>query len=223
LSRLQTAFSAQRDFVADAAHELRSPLTSLRLQLQLLERASDAGANEEARRLLGSGVERAIHMVEQLLTLARSDAALSAQQATQVNLSETARLAIADCHALAVTRSIELSLDSPLEVFLTGDAEGLRILIRNLVDYAVRYTPVGGRVQVRISQAPVCIEVQDNGPGIPAGERSRAFDRFYRLNSSQSSGTGLGLAIVRTIAARHHAEVALEEAKGGGLVARVRF
>lgn len=223
LSRLQAAFAAQRDFVADAAHELRSPLTSLRLQLQLLERASDAGASEEARRLLGSGVERAIHMVEQLLTLARSDAALTGQQAAQVNLSETARLAIADCHALAVTRGIELSLDSPVEVFLTGDAEGLRILVRNLVDNAVRYTPTGGRVQVRIAQAPASIEVQDNGPGIPAAERSRAFDRFYRLDSSQASGTGLGLAIVRTIAARHHAEVALEEAPGGGLIARVRF
>jgi signal transduction histidine kinase len=162
-------------------------------------------------------------MVEQLLTLARSDAALTGQQAAQVNLSETARLAIADCHALAVTRGIELSLDSPVEVHLTGDAEGLRILVRNLVDNAVRYTPTGGRVQVRITQAPVSIEVKDNGPGIPAAERSRAFDRFYRLNSTQASGTGLGLAIVRTIAARHQAEVALEEAPGGGLIARVRF
>ncbi len=225
LSRLNQAFAAQREFVADAAHELRSPLTSLRLQLQLLERATTPEAAGEARGMLEQGVDRAIHLVEQLLTLARADPQISVTALAALDLTACAREAVADCHALALDRHIDLGLDAPAPVMIKGDREALRVLIRNLVDNAVRYTPVGGAVQVSVRSTGngALLEVTDTGPGIAVAERERVFDRFYRLPSAQERGTGLGLAIVRAIATRHAAEVSLGDAASGGLAARVRF
>jgi signal transduction histidine kinase len=223
LSRLHQAFASQREFIADAAHELRSPLTSLRLQLQLLDRAPDPEASREARGMLGVAVESAIHMVEQLLTLARVDPEDAPLQMAPVSLSEVARRAVADCHALAQSRDIEVSLEAGGEALIPADAEAVRILVRNLIDNAVRYTPPKGTVRIRVSEAPAEIEVSDTGPGIPPEERERAFDRFYRLKTSSGGGTGLGLAIVKAIAGRHKAQVLLNEAPGGGLRVLVRF
>jgi two-component system OmpR family sensor kinase len=225
LERLNQAFAAQRDFVADAAHELRSPLTSLRLQLQLLERATGPEAAGEARGMLEQGVERAIHLVEQLLTLARADPQVGSTEFSPLDLTACARDALADCHGLALERHIDLGLDAPAPVTVKGDREALRVLIRNLVDNAVRYTPVGGAVHVSVRPAGggALLEVSDTGPGIAVAERGRVFDRFYRLPSAQERGTGLGLAIVRAIATRHAAEVSLDDAPSGGLTARVRF
>jgi two-component system OmpR family sensor kinase/two-component system sensor histidine kinase QseC len=225
LERLNQAFAAQRDFVADAAHELRSPLTSLRLQLQLLERAQGPEAAGEARGMLEQGVERAIHLVEQLLTLARADPQVGGTEFSSLDLTACARDAVADCHGLALDRHIDLGLDAPAPVTVKGDREALRVLIRNLVDNAVRYTPVGGAVHVSVRPigGGALLEVSDTGPGIAVEERGRVFDRFYRLASAQERGTGLGLAIVRAIATRHGAEVFLDDAPSGGLTARVRF
>jgi signal transduction histidine kinase len=225
LSRLNAAFAAQRDFIADAAHELRSPLTSLRLQLQLLDRAADGAARSEAREMLGSGVERAIHLVEQLLTLARLDPLEAAADRQLIDLTAAVRDAMADCHALALERRMDLGLDAPAQVEVRGDREGLRILVRNLVDNALRYSPAGGSVQVSCGGTAqgALLQVVDSGPGIPAAERARVFDRFYRINSTQQSGTGLGLAIVRAIARKIGAQVLLSESPGGGLTVRVQF
>jgi two-component system OmpR family sensor kinase/two-component system sensor histidine kinase QseC len=223
LARLQQSFSVQRAFISDAAHELRSPLTALRLQLQLLDRAPDEAARVEARGLLGAAVERAIHLVEQLLALARSEP----QEASDfdiVDLSAAAAEGITDTHALAQARSIDLSLDSAPNILIRGDREALRTLVRNLVDNAVRYTPAHGSVQVRCLTAAheATLEVLDTGPGIPAEDRERVFDRFYR-RAADENGTGLGLAIVKAIADRHGARVSLKEAPGGGLHAVVSF
>jgi signal transduction histidine kinase len=225
LQRLQAAFLTQRAFVADAAHELRSPLTAVRLQLQLLDRAPDEPARLEARTALGAAVERAIHLVEQLLTLARNEPRASGDELTAVVLDAAAAEGIADSHAVAVARGIDLSLAAASGVLIRGDLEALRVLVRNLVDNAVRHTPQGGRVQVRVRQAgdAVLLEVIDTGPGIPAADRERAFDRFYRRASAPEGGSGLGLAIVRAIAERHGAEVDLSDAAGGGLHVTVRF
>jgi len=225
LTRLQAAFSAQRAFVADAAHELRSPLTAVRLQLQLLERAPDTGAQLEARTQLGAAVERAIHLVEQLLTLARNEPRASGAELTPLELASVVADAVGDCQPQAAARRIDLRLEAQPVVSIRGDREALRVLVRNLVDNAVRYTPVGGRAQVRCTQSAtgVALEVIDNGPGIPPSERSRAFDRFYRRDTAQEQGSGLGLAIVKAIAERHHAQIALEDAPGGGLQVRVSF
>ncbi|HEY0799444.1 MAG TPA: ATP-binding protein [Steroidobacteraceae bacterium] len=225
LERLQRAFSAQRAFISDAAHELRSPLTALRLQLQLLDRAPDEAARLEARGLLGAAVERAIHLVEQLLALARSDPQEGALGFEAVDLSAAAAEGIRDAHALAESRNIDLALDATPDLVVRGDREALRVLVRNLVDNAVRYTPSHGSVQVRTRSTPTeaVLEVTDTGPGIPPADRERVFDRFYRRAAAQESGTGLGLAIVKAIAERHGAQVVLDEAAGGGVHAVVSF
>jgi len=225
LARLQLAFAAQRAFISDAAHELRSPLTALRLQLQLLDRAPDTVARDEARGRLGAAVERAIHLLEQLLTLARSDPEEVVGEFAPVDLREVATEAIMDTHTLALTRGIDLSLEAGTTPPVRGDRAALRTLVRNLVDNAVRYTPAGGTVVVRTvpTAAGARLVVQDTGPGIPAAERERVFDRFYRRAQDPESGTGLGLAIVKAIAARHGAKILLGDAPGGGLEASIEL
>jgi signal transduction histidine kinase len=225
LERLQRAFSVQRAFISDAAHELRSPLTALRLQLQLLDRAPDEAARIEARGRLGAAVERAIHLVEQLLALARSEPQDANPVFDTVDLSAVAAEGVSDAHELALSRQIDLGLDPTPNLTVRGDREALRVLVRNLVDNAVRYTPPHGSVQVRSRAVPgeAVLEVTDTGPGIAPVDRERVFDRFYRRATAQESGTGLGLAIVKAIAERHGARVALSEAPGGGLRATLSF
>jgi two-component system OmpR family sensor kinase/two-component system sensor histidine kinase QseC len=225
LSRLQTAFAAQRAFIADAAHELRSPLTVLRLQAQLLDRAPDEAARLEAREQLGAAIERATRLVEQLLTLARSDPQAAGIEFTVVELAAVAADAITDCHAMALLRDTEIGLEAQGDVRVAGDREALRALMRNLVDNAVRYTPPGGTVTVRTGVAGdrALLEVSDNGPGIGSEDRHRVFDRFYRRAGAPETGTGLGLAIVEAVAERHEAQVRLEDAPGGGLRVVVSF
>lgn len=237
LERLRRAFEKQRTFVADAAHELRSPLTALSLQLQLLDRARDESARSEARTRLGSAIERAIHLASQLLTLARQEPEGAPLQLQPVALEACARQAIEDVHALAEQRQIELSLAGAAEpaganepVLVNGDRDALRILVRNLVDNAVRYSPVGGKVMVRIDRTagpqPIAsprLTVVDEGPGIPAAERERVFDRFFRRADATEGGSGLGLAIVSAIANRHRARVTLEDAEPQGLEVTVTF
>ncbi len=228
LMRVDEAVCAQRAFIADAAHELRSPLTAVRLQLQLLDRAPDEPARVQARAALGAAIERAVHLIEQLLTLARQEPADARAAMQPVALEAAAAEALTDMHALALTRDIDLGLDAAGPAAVRGNAEALRILVRNLVDNAVRYTPAGTRVQVRVSARPggdggALLEVIDSGPGIPATERARVFDRFYRRASAPQGGCGLGLAIVKAIAERHGAQIALTEAPGGGLRAAVAF
>jgi len=225
LARLDEAFAAQRAFIADAAHELRSPLTALRLQLQLLDRAPDAAARRTAQDSLGAAVERAIHLVEQLLTLARSDPGESAGGFERLDLAAAAAQALTETHALAESRHIDLSLEREGDVPVRGDRDALRTLARNLVDNAVRYTPSGGSVRVlcHAEAAGAKLEVIDTGPGIAAADRARVFDRFYRRANANETGTGLGLAIVKAIAARHGAQIVLDDAPSGGLHVTVSF
>jgi len=225
LARLADAFDVQRAFVADAAHELRSPLTALKLQLQLLARAPDVAARDEARGKLGAAIERSMHLVEQLLTLARSEADGSRCLVQPLALDEVVRSGMADAHTLAVERGTDVSLDAR-PVTIHGDADALRMLARNLVDNAIRYSPANSSVRVRLFAEPAggaTLEVDDSGPGIPQAERGRAFDRFYRRDGSPEGGSGLGLAIVKAIAGRHGAVVTLGESPLGGLRVTVVF
>lgn len=225
LRRLSAALDVQRAFVADAAHELRSPLTALRLQIQLLDRAPDPEARRGARAQLTAGIERASHLVDQLLTLARSDPDASERPLVPVRLDETARQAVADVAPLAEARGVDLGLAVAEEATFRGDPDALYVLIRNLADNAVRYTPHGGRVDVRVQrrEGEAVLEVADTGPGIPAAEHERVFARFYRRHGGDEGGSGLGLAIVKAIAEHHAARIELNDAPGGGLLARVVF
>jgi len=225
LVRLGRAFAQQRSFIADAAHELRSPLTAVRLQLQLLDRAPDEAARLEARVSLGAAVERATHLIEQLLTLARSEPQDHQVALQPVPLERAAEAAVEDSRVLADARRVDLDLQADPDTRVQGDEEALRTLVRNLVDNAVRYAPPGTQVQVRCRRAHTgaMLEVMDAGPGIPQAERTRAFDRFYRRANSPQGGSGLGLAIVKAIAERHGARVSLSDAPEGGLRVAVAF
>jgi signal transduction histidine kinase len=225
LLRLSQALDAQRAFVADAAHELRSPLTALKLQLNVLERAGSDAERAAAQRALGEGTARAAWLVEQLLALARNEPGAPPLALAPVDLSEVGRAALAATVPQALARATDLELHADAPVTVQGDAASLTVLVRNLVDNAVRHSPPGGRVEVRIEAtagAPT-LTVDDAGPGIPAEDREHVFDRFYRRADAGGEGSGLGLAIVRKVAARHGAEVELSTSPLGGLRARVRF
>ncbi|MBS1177927.1 MAG: two-component sensor histidine kinase [Proteobacteria bacterium] len=225
LQRLGQSLDTQRAFVADAAHELRSPLTALKLQLQLFERAGGETDRAAATKALAAGIERAARLVEQLLTLARTEPGAAGSSLQRLDLSELVREAVADTVPLAVARGTRFELRADAPVPVDGDRAALAALVRNLADNAVRYSPPGARVELRVSMADGAptLQVDDAGPGIPPAERERVFDRFYRRGLADEPGTGLGLAIVRGVAQRHGATVALEDSPLGGLRVTVRF
>jgi len=227
LKRVRQAFEAQKSFVADAAHELRSPLAALKLQAQGLERAADSATRAVAVRRLTAGIDRATRLVEQLLVLARQQAnADTGGKPESVSLAEVARLSVADVAASAQARHIDLGLARAEEGQIMGHPDGLRILVRNLLDNAVKYTPTGGTIDVEVRRDPdaLVLIVQDSGPGIPDEDRERVLDRFYRITGTQTTGSGLGLAIVRSIADLHGARLSLDRsARLGGLRVQVSF
>lgn len=227
LQRLARAFDAQQRFVADAAHELRSPLAALKLQVQGLQRARDDATRERALERLGSGIDRATRLIEQLLVLARQQASEAARQRPQpLVLTDIARHAVAEAAAAAQGRSIDLGLSRADSGRVAGHDEALRILVRNLLENALKYTPAGGQVDlsVQAQEGRLVLMVEDSGPGIPADERARVLDRFYRLPDAPASGSGLGLAIVKAVADLHGASLSLDASPAlGGLRVRVDF
>lgn len=227
LQRLSVAIDAQRAFVADAAHELRSPLTALKLQVQLLQRAPDDAARGEALQSLAHGVDRATRLVSQLLTLARNEPGAPLPPLQPVDLGEAVRQGLADLGTQASSRDSTLQIEAPVGIEVRGDIAGLSALVRNLADNALRYSPPGATVRVQVAReggTPV-LTVDDNGPGLAPEERARAFDRFWRREDSAGAtdGSGLGLAIVRSIAERHGAALTLEDSPLGGLRVQLRF
>lgn len=224
LERVRLAFASQQQFVGDAAHELRTPLAALALQLQGLRRANDTAAREQAIARLSEGVARATRLIEQLLTLARHENGSPTLALAPVDLVQSVREAVSLVLPLANERRIDLSLDGPESATVLGQADALTQLARNLLDNAVKYTPEGGSVRIGIACGEgVVLTVDDTGPGIRPSERERVFDRFYRADSGGVPGSGLGLALVRALAGRHGATVSLEDAPAGGLRARVVF
>ena len=219
--RVKTAFDAQQHFVADAAHELRTPLAALKLQALSLERADSLEARQLAIGRLTAGIERATRLVEQLLVLARQEAsAASGARTEKVDLSDLARRTVADMAAAAQAKGIDLGLQRADAGAVNGQSDALTIMLRNLVDNALKYTPGGGTVDVEVCAGAkgVMVCVEDSGPGIPAEERERVFDRFYRIAGSEAAGSGLGLAIIKAIAERHGGTLALaQSARLGGL------
>lgn len=223
LARLGGALEKERRFTADAAHELRTPLAALKIQAQVALRAEEAGQRRTALENLVLGTDRATHLVEQLLTLARLDpAAESAATTERCDLAVLARRTLADLSAAALAKHIKLEQVGVASFPLAGNCAMLAILLRNLVDNAIGYTPLGGRVRVSLDVGR--LEVTDSGPGIPVAERQRVFDRFYRVLGNEVPGSGLGLSIVRRIADLHGAELSLGEGENGaGLKVTLEF
>ncbi|MFZ6644363.1 ATP-binding protein [Undibacterium sp. TJN25] len=227
LRQLDTALTTQRAFIADAAHELRTPLAAFKLQLQLVERATDEAQRTIAMEKLHDRLDRSSHLVQQLLILARHEPGPEPQPFGLVDAQAVARQIVIDYYPLAVNRSIELGLDTA-EHFpeVHGNADDLRILLGNLVDNALRYTPAGGNVDIsaRVVDGHPLISVADNGPGIPVSEHERVFDRFYRGEQTDSWGSGLGLSISKNIADMHGAALKLgATAQGTGLTISLIF
>lgn len=225
LRRLDESIASQRRFVADAAHELRTPLTALSLQAQLVEQAQDAGERSESARSLRLGIARASHLVNQLLTLARQEPD-ALRPFAKVDLALLVRQVAGELAPLADLKRIDLGVSADQSGFVYGDEDGLRILVGNLVDNAIRYTPEGGKVDVTLSKNGngLVLDVKDNGPGIPPGEREKIFERFYRIAGNEVHGSGLGLAIVRQIIEGHDAVIDISAGENGtGTVFSIKF
>ncbi|MGZ5158124.1 MAG: sensor histidine kinase N-terminal domain-containing protein [Caldimonas sp.] len=228
LARLDESIRVQKHFLADAAHQLKTPLAGLRTQAELAGREIEAGQHDpaalrESLRQIARSSQSAAHMVDQLLSMARAEHEESAAQQVRVNLALLARDAVRDFVPRALDKQIDLGFEWPAQVAtrrdgpcILGNALLLRELVRNLVDNALLYTPRRGSVTVRVIDDPfgqvAVLQVEDSGPGIPAAERERVFRPFYRSLGSEVDGSGLGLAIVREIASRHGAEVTLGDA-----------
>lgn len=227
LARLDRALTLQSRFIADAAHQLKTPIAALHAQYEVALREPDASRMREAVRQLEPGLKRMSRLVSQLLTLARNDP----------EVPTTLRLAPVDLNALgleaatawvpqALEREVDLGFEeAPGPVSVPGDEARLYEMLDNLVDNAVRYSRKGGRITVRVRSEPrAALEVSDDGPGIPVAERERVFERFHRLLGTAQDGSGLGLAIAREIASLHGAEIRLaDDADGVGSTFSVVF
>ena len=228
LARLGTAISAQQRFIADAAHQLRTPIAGLKTQTELALRQSQPGNAHETLRQLQTATEQSARLVNQLLSLARAEpGAKLGHVVERVDLARLARDTTTEWVPRALARSIDLGYDGETGAArIEGDPFLLRDMLGNLLDNAIRYTQRGGHVTVRVTgdSATVALSVEDNGPGIPGPERERVFERFYRVLGTGTEGCGLGLAIVREIALSHRAGVELAAGAGGtGTVVRVAF
>jgi two-component system sensor histidine kinase TctE len=214
LERLDRAMTLQSRFVADAAHQLKTPVAGLQAQIELALRQADASLTRESLVVFQTGLERLARLVSQLLSLARNEPdAAGAVRMTRIDLNTLALQQASVWVPEALKKSIDLGFESaPSQVFIDGDAERLRELIDNLLDNAIRYSTSGGQVTVQVSGDPLpMMTVSDDGPGIPAAERDRVFERFHRLLGTGNDGSGLGLAIAQEIARIHGASISLAD------------
>ena len=225
-ARIEASLERERAFTADAAHELRTPLAAIRAQAQVARASGDDAERAHALGQVITGCDRATRLSEQLLTLARVDAGEWRERLVRCDLAEVAREVLAEFAPAAHARGVAVELHAEGPVAVRGDAALLHVLLRNLVDNALRYGAGGSAVRIEIahSASHVLLRVVDRGPGIPAVERSRVLDRFYRGLGTGERGAGLGLAIAARIAALHGAVLELGEGPGGrGLAATLRW
>ncbi|MBD9666744.1 two-component system OmpR family sensor kinase/two-component system sensor histidine kinase QseC [Variovorax beijingensis] len=233
LSRMRSAFATQRRFVQDAAHELRTPMAAIGLQIENLRAHVPAGEATERFNQLEAGVTRAQHLIEQLLSLSRQDAPGRplAPSREAVDIETLLRESVSQLMVLADARRVDIGFEGSIAPVVQAPAAELRSVFDNLIDNALRYAPEGGVVDVRLHEVDghAVVDVLDNGPGIPASSIGRVFDRFFRVPGAPAGGSGLGLAIARTAAERHGLRIELrnrDEAEGGGgpgLLARVHL
>jgi len=226
LHRLNAALGTQQRFIANAAHQLRTPLAGLKTHVHLALRESQSGETRALLDMIAGETDRASHLANQLLTLARAEPSSSLPTARRpLNLREVANRAVQEWVPQALQRNIDLGFELE-DTWVLAEPLLLRELLANLLDNAISYTAADGRVTVRtrIETGAALLEVEDDGPGIPESERERVFERFYRIPGTLGPGCGLGLAIVREIADRHGAEVhLLAPDSGRGTLVRVTF
>lgn len=211
LARVSQTMESQRRFVADAAHELRSPLTALSLQAERLAEAEMSGLARERLTVLRQGIERGRSLLDQLLTLAKAQSATDLPK-SPVSVQGIYRRVLEDLMPLAEAKRIDIGVEGAEDAQVWVSELDMIAVVKNLVDNAIRYTPKGGRVDLSVGKAEghAVLRIQDNGPGIPLAEQDRVFDPFYRTLGSGQLGSGLGLSIVRTIANRIGAEIRLD-------------
>jgi two-component system sensor histidine kinase QseC len=225
--RLKQAFENERRFTADAAHELRTPLAGLKTQAQVAQRAIDPQQRQQALQQILIGVDRATHLVTQLLTLARIDATQTLPT-SPFDMQELISQIIIDLTEQALKKNIDLGLENTATLTIVdGNQNALYLMFRNLVDNAIRYTPKNGQVTVFLEnfQLPkLRVSISDNGPGIPLSLRKKIFERFYRGGNQNIQGNGLGLSIAQKVAQLHNVRIQLEDvANGSGLCVRIDF
>ncbi|MDP9010462.1 MAG: ATP-binding protein [Pseudomonadota bacterium] len=212
LEQLNSAIQAERRFIADAAHELRTPLALLAANAQVALRAETRQEREAALRRLSTGVERSARLSEQLLDLAQLDSAEHVAAHPTVNISDLVMMVVRDFESTARQNNQTIALNAET-ASICGNTDELGILLRNLLDNALRYSGTGSHIAVscvnalRSGAACVCVTVEDNGPGVPEASRDRIFDRFYRIAGSGQTGSGIGLSLVARIVASHHAQI----------------
>ncbi|MGB9494298.1 MAG: sensor histidine kinase N-terminal domain-containing protein [Azonexus sp.] len=227
LVRMKRNVEAQQRFVADAAHQMRTPLTGLKTQAQFAIREADPEALRHALRQIAAGVDRAGRLVNQLLTLARAEGGEAAQHHHEpLDLVALMREVVEDWVMVALAKPIDLGYEADESAMVNGNVFLLQELAKNLIDNALRYTPADGRVTCRVLcfGSKVILEVEDNGVGITEAQAEMVFERFYRADDAATEGSGLGLAIVQEIAAQHNASASLRpNPTGHGSVARVVF
>ncbi|MBV9703274.1 MAG: sensor histidine kinase N-terminal domain-containing protein [Methylobacteriaceae bacterium] len=222
LERVRNQIATHRRFVADASHQLRTPLALLKTQAGVGLREDSIAAKDEALRAIDSAAGTMTRLANQLLTLARAEIGSNVLRKEPVDFGEIARAAVEKLAARAIEKNIDLGFECDgTEVKIMGHLTLLNELVVNLVDNAVRYTPAGGVITMSLDRNgdALHLRIEDNGPGIPAHERERAFERFHRILGSETEGFGLGLAIVKEIVIAHDGSVRLgEPAEGSGLV-----
>lgn len=210
LARVGQSMESQRRFVADAAHELRSPLTALSLQAERLAEVEMSSLARERLTVLRQGIERGRSLLDQLLTLAKAQSATDLPK-SPVSVQAIYRRVLEDLIPLAEAKHIDIGVEGTQDAEVWASELEMIAVVKNLVDNAIRYTPEGGRVDLSVgaSEGKAILRIQDNGPGIPLAERDRVFDPFYRVLGSEQIGSGLGLSIVQTISHRLGAEIRL--------------
>lgn len=226
--RLKQGFEREKRFAADAAHELKTPLAAIRAHTHVAMNATNEEERQHALQKIKIGVDRSTHVIQQLLTLSRMGHGLVLEQTTSVNIVRQAKEIVAELAPEVLEKNSEIELIAPEnEPIIQGHSTAIAILIRNLVDNAIRYTPEGSYVRVIVEdhgEHGVVLKVVDNGPGIPEYLRDRVFQRFFRVWGNKETGSGLGLGIVQQIAEVHQAKIILETpAEGKGLAVCIAF
>jgi two-component system sensor histidine kinase TctE len=219
LERLKQVMAAQQRFVADAAHQLRTPFAGLKTQSELALRTTDAEQKQHALQHIHTSTQHGIRLVNQLLALARNEpGGQSNDSFSALDLNQLAQECTVNWVQMALEKNIDLGFESASSpAMVRGDATSLTEMLNNLIDNAIRYTPVGGHITVGVNttQQGTELSVEDNGPGIEPQHRERVFERFYRILGSGQSGSGLGLSIVAEVAKRHGTEPKLDAGSNG--------